>query len=375
MSAINDILRRKVIVCVGTGGVGKTTVSATLAVAAAAQGRRTLVMTIDPARRLASALGLSDIGNVETEIKPERLAPYGVQLTAPLWVMMPDVKRTFDDLVARWAPSMESRNKILNNRIYQHFSTALVGSLEYAAVEKLYEVYASGKYDLIVLDTPPSQNALDFLDAPNRISDFLEQDSLQWLLKPSLFAGKFSLKVFDFGTALMQRTLGNMAGTETLRELAEFILGFQGMYEGFRERSQKVKHLLASPELAFVLVGSTHPTQQLSMLHFRDALEKSGLPIRMLILNRVRQLATTLGSEINPRELIAKYVQGPDADRLGAAVEEEISLDRIDVQACKDLRLVFNNIPLLALPELVLDVNDLENLARLQKLASTAQAF
>ncbi|MBI3180157.1 MAG: AAA family ATPase, partial [Deltaproteobacteria bacterium] len=146
---------RKVVVCVGTGGVGKTTTAAALAIAAAAAGRRTLVMTIDPARRLANAMGIAEIGNLEREIPSERLAAYGVQLKAPLFAMMPDVKRTFDDLVRRTAPNPEARDRILNSRIYEYFSTSLVGSHEYAAVEKLYEVYASGAYDLIVLDTPP----------------------------------------------------------------------------------------------------------------------------------------------------------------------------------------------------------------------------
>ncbi|MEL6544494.1 MAG: ArsA-related P-loop ATPase, partial [Myxococcota bacterium] len=150
---------RKVVVAVGTGGVGKTTVSASLALAAAASGKKTLVMTIDPARRLANALGISDSGNTEHELSPEELARHGIEVSEPLWAMMPDVKTTFDRLVERFAPDSQRREAILRNQIYEHFSTALAGSLEYAAVERLYEVYSSGRYDLIVLDTPPSRNA------------------------------------------------------------------------------------------------------------------------------------------------------------------------------------------------------------------------
>ena len=225
----------KLIVCAGTGGVGKTTVSATIAIAAASQGLTTLVMTIDPARRLANALGIEYVGNVEKQVSEEFFAPYDFQLNAPLWVMMPDVKQTFDGLINKLQSSEKKRNKILNNRFYQQLSTTLAGAQEYAAVEKLYEVYHSGKYDLIVLDTPPSQNAIDFLEAPGKMLDFLENESLQWFIKPYAIAGKLSMRMLDFGGNLMHRTLGRLAGGDTLKQLAEFLLAISAMFDGFKK--------------------------------------------------------------------------------------------------------------------------------------------
>jgi anion-transporting ArsA/GET3 family ATPase len=359
---------RKVVVAVGTGGVGKTTVSASLAIAAASAGRRTLVMTIDPARRLAHALGVAELGNVERQIPDERLAALGVTLKAPLWVMVPDVKRTFDEMVERSPLSAERRQQIFSNRIYQHFSSALAGSHEYAAIEKLYEVYAGGRYDLIVLDTPPSQQAIDFLDAPNRVLDFLENETLQWLLKPYTRSAGLSLKVFDAGSAFFWRTLGGMAGGDTLRELAEFIISFRTMYDGFRERSRRVRELLASEELGFLLVTTTAPAQQHAMLRFRNELVARGLSVRALIVNRVRPLPVwhAKGEELLERayELLAA-VDADVAERVRRAGQNELQLARSDLRAVRQLALRMAGTPVVELPERPSDVHDLAGLSAL----------
>lgn len=358
---------RKVVVNVGTGGVGKTTVSAAMAVAAAASGRRTLVMTIDPARRLANALGLPSFGNVEHQIEQDQLDPYGVKLKAPLWAMMPDVKRTFDELVERFAPNDEKKRAILGNRIYQHFSTVLVGSHEYAAVEKLHEVYASGKYDLIILDTPPSNNAIDFLEAPSRIIDFLEQDTIQWLVKPYAAAGRFSLKLLDVGSSFIGKTVGKLAGTETLRELAEFVLGFQGMYEGFKERSRKVRDLLASDEVAFNLVSSTQRAQHDAMFRFKEELAAEGLKVRGLVVNRVRDVppdVTAPASIAAVRKALAALPSGATEQAVQALLEEA-SLAQADHDAVKRLAEHLGHVQTILLPELPSDVHDLASLAAL----------
>lgn len=358
---------RKVVVNVGTGGVGKTTVSAAMAVAAAASGRRTLVMTIDPARRLANALGLPSFGNVEHQIEQDQLDPYGVKLKAPLWAMMPDVKRTFDELVERFAPNDEKKRAILGNRIYQHFSTVLVGSHEYAAVEKLHEVYASGKYDLIILDTPPSNNAIDFLEAPSRIIDFLEQDTIQWLVKPYAAAGRFSLKLLDVGSSFIGKTVGKLAGTETLRELAEFVLGFQGMYEGFKERSRKVRDLLASDEVAFNLVSSTQRAQHDAMFRFKEELAAEGLKVRGLVVNRVRDVppdVTAPASIAAVRKALAALPSGATEQAVQALLEEA-SLTQADHDAVKRLAEHLGHVQTILLPELPSDVHDLASLAAL----------
>ncbi len=355
---------RRVVVAVGTGGVGKTTVSASLALAAAAKGKRTLVMTIDPARRLANALGISDTGNVEHELRPEELAQHGIEVEEPLWAMMPDVKTTFDRLVERFAPDEERREAIFRNQIYEHFSTVLAGSLEYAAVERLHEVYTSNRYDLIVLDTPPSQNVMDFLEAPSRIMDFLEHETLQWLVKP----GRFSVKLLDLGSSFIIKTLGRLAGAETLRELAEFVRSFQGMYDGFRERSQAVKSLLGSSDVAFVLVGSTRKSQRSAMLRFQSDLLREGIKVRAVVLNRVHAALDVPPGDL--RGTLSTYVSSLSEDErqllLGAA-EEEVRLARRDQKAVEELRAALGEIPIVTLPELRTDIRDLESLSGLYR--------
>ncbi len=359
---------REVVVCVGTGGVGKTTVAASLGVAAAASGLRTLVMTIDPARRLANALGIADLGNVEREVSAELLATHGTTLEAPLWVMMPDVKRTFDQLIERTAPDEESRETILSNRVYQHFSSALAGSHEYAAVEKLYEAHATGRYDLIVLDTPPSQNAVEFLRAPGRVLDFLETETIQWLLKPYVLSGKLSLKILDFGSSIMLRTLGRLAGGETLRELAEFVFSLQGMYDGFRERSRRVKALLRSGANAFVLVTAPAPSQIRAMHQFRRELRSEGLRVQSVVVNRVRERPPDPAARAAGFEMLESALAplGPEAVAATRhALEDELRLAAMDHQAVNELRGRLGDTELLLLPELPVDVRDLGGVAEL----------
>lgn len=353
--------------CVGTGGVGKTTTSAAIALAAAGSGLRTLVMTIDPARRLANAMGLSEFGNVEREISAETAAEYGVELKAPLWAMMPDVKRTFDELITRIAPDPERRDKIFHNRFYQQFSTVLAGSLEYAAVEKLYEVYMSERYDLIVLDTPPSQNATAFFEAPGKILDFMEQESLHWLLKPYAAAGRFSFKLLDWGTSFVMRSLGKLAGGETIAELANFLLGFQGMYEGFRDRSQRVRALISSEEVGFVLVTSPVPNQVEAVRSLRDGLRAEGMQVRAMVANRVRRdpLAVMALGEV--KEQVRAHLPPETATQVIRAVREESQLARTNQAVLSRLRELAAGAPLVELPELPLDVHDLDSLVTLHR--------
>jgi anion-transporting ArsA/GET3 family ATPase len=364
---IESFAGRRVVVCAGTGGVGKTTVSAAIGIAAAASGRRTLVMTIDPARRLANALGLPDFGNVEHEIPREALAPYGVELTAPLWVMMPDVKRTFDELVERYARTEQERRSIMGNFIYKQFATRLAGSLDYAAVEKLYEVYTSGRYDLIVLDTPPSQSVGDFLTAPNRVISFLEQDTVQWLIKPYLFAGRLSVKLLDLGSAVISRSLRRLAGADTLRSIAEFLVGFHGMFEGFRERSQRVRALLASDEVAFALVGTARATDRAALLRFRATLAEAGLATRLLVLNRTRPVPYPERDDAVVHDRIASALPADSREVVLRALDEEAALAHEDIAARQELSAAVGDVPVIALPELPLDVHDLESLATLQR--------
>lgn len=359
---------RRVIVCVGTGGVGKTTTSAAIGLAAARAGLRTLVMTIDPARRLANAMGLPEFGNIEREIPADLVAAHGVELAAPLWAMMPDTKRTFDALIQQVAPDRERQRRIFQNRLYQEFSTVLHGTLEFAAVEKLYEVYTDHRYDLIVLDTPPSRNAIDFLEAPARLTEFLEHDTWQWLLKPYAIAGKLSLKLFDLGDSFILRTLGKMAGAETIKELAEFIFAFQGMYDDFRVRSRRVRELLVSEDLAFALVTSTQPNQLAAAQAFREGLHREGMRVRSVVVNRVRNHPLAGASEELMHQRLAPLLAGAEEgmrDGILRAIAQEVALADLAEAAVKRLRERFQISPLIVLPELPLDAHDIDSLVAL----------
>ena len=357
----------KLVACLGTGGVGKTTVSATIAVAAAHHGLKTLVMTIDPARRLADALGLKDIGNTERQVEPELFEPYGFELKAPLWVMMPDVKQTFDGVISRLHSSPDAQNNILNNRFYTQLSTAIAGAQEYAAVEKLYEVVQSGQYDLIVLDTPPSQNAIDFLDAPGKMIDFLEHESLQWLIKPYSVAGKLSLRMLDVSGNLLHRTLGKLAGGETLRELAEFLIALSSMFEGFRERYHEVRELLRSDTTAFTLVTSPHQNQRAAMLRFHHELSESGYRAKAVVINRLHSTGYSLEDVPTIVEALQTEMTPAELGPLEAALRAEAHQAWLDHEAAKKIREALATIPLIMLPELPLDAHDLGSLIGLHE--------
>jgi len=361
---------RRVLLCVGSGGVGKTTASAALALAAAAAGKRTLVMTIDPARRLAHALGLDGMGNVEVEIDADVVGKLGVELKAPLWAMMPDVKRTFDDLINRLAPTEERRQAFMNNRIYQKFSTVLAGSLEYAAVEKLYEVYVTDRYDLIVLDTPPIQNAVEFFDAPKRVTDFLDHGALQWFLKPYVAANRLSKRIVDFGSRIMTNTLGRVAGGDILREIADFLMNFQGMYDGFRDRSKHVQELLGSDKLAVVHVTSTQKNQLALLPRFRQQLQASKMQADALVVNRVNPLICE-ESELDTlaEKLAADLGEGDEKSR-GAVIKAALDEARhalSDRRSVERMRVEYAKLPLYVLPELRLDAHDLDALVELHR--------
>ena len=277
----------RVLVTVGTGGVGKTTVAAALGLAAARAGRRVLVMTIDPARRLADALGTGPLGHEPSEVPRERLRAAGVEGAGTLAAMMLDTKRTFDELVLRFAPDPAARERILSNPIYRNLTDALGGSREYSAMEKLRQMHVEGRYDLIVLDTPPASNALDFLDAPRRLSGFLEGQFLKVLLHPAAVVGRASLRIFRSGSELVLRGLERITGLEFLTSISEFLLAFEEMLGGFSERAREVAELLRDPSCGFVLVAGPDLQQAKSAESFWQRLEAEGIHLVGLVLNRV----------------------------------------------------------------------------------------
>ncbi len=278
------VAERHVIVCCGSGGVGKTTTAAVLALEAARAGRQACVVTIDPARRLANSLGVDTLPNTPTDID----GPWPGRLAA----LMLDPKRTFDDLVHREADSPEQAEGILANRIYRSLSTSLSGTHEYMAMEKLHELVTSDEFDLVVVDTPPSRNALDFLDAPRRLTHFLSNRLFQVLMMPT----RASLRVMGVAAQALLRTIAKVAGAEIVKDAVVFFQLFEGMEEGFRVRAQHVRDLLAQPSTAFVLVAAPRPDSVDEAVHFAAKLHESEMSTAALVVNRVLPRFATPGT-------------------------------------------------------------------------------
>ncbi len=275
-------LERSVLVTVGTGGVGKTTLAAAIGLEAAARGRRTLVLTIDPARRLAQALGMRSLDHEPQQVPADRIrasAPRGA-----LFAMMLDTKRTFDEIVERFTPDPELRRRIFANRIYRQLTDALSGSREYSALEKLAAIHAAGDYDLIVLDTPPAAHALDFLDAPRRVLGFLDGGFLELLLRPS----RTGLRLFRFGSELTLRGLERLTGLSFLGDLSEFFGAFEALLGGFRERAERTQELRRSRQCGFVLIAGPDPEQVRRAVAFSLRLQQERVHLTGLVVNRVR---------------------------------------------------------------------------------------
>lgn len=287
-TAFSQVLdERRIMICVGSGGVGKTTTSAVIGLQAALAGKRVLVLTIDPARRLANSLGIEEIGNERQQIPLARFRDVGLEPKGEMWAMMLDMKESFDRLVQRDAPDEQTRDKILENRFYHYFSTSLAGTQEYAASERLFDLHEEGYFDLIVLDTPPTTHALDFLEAPERLADAVSSRALQWLYKPGIFSGKPGRGILSVGTSYVTRTLGKFTGGELLKDLSVFLRTFSALFDGFEERARAVQRLLASDEVGFVVVTAPDTLTVEEALFFHDQLGGEALHVDGFVVNRV----------------------------------------------------------------------------------------
>jgi anion-transporting ArsA/GET3 family ATPase len=376
---------RRILVCVGCGGVGKTTVSAAIALEAARRGRRALVLTIDPARRLADALGTGPLaGGKPQEIPRERLEALGVPPDGALFALMLDVKGTLDSLVERFAENAAARERILGNRIYQHVSDALAGSAEYSAMEKVYEISRQEEFDLVVVDTPPSQHALDFLEAPRRLLEFIDSRLVKLLLHPAFSAGRFGFRLFQRTTYRVLQLIERVSGIGFLEDVSEFLLAFEGMAEGFRDRARRVEALLLGPEAAFILTAGAAGE---SVRHGRallGRLDEAGVPLAGIVMNRVRTWPgggeppariPPEGRDAEARDALAHALAedagdpGFPAERAAdAAIEaarRHAAVVERQARACDDLHRSIARRGLFwrVVPELPRDVHDLEGLA------------
>jgi anion-transporting ArsA/GET3 family ATPase len=273
-----------IVICCGTGGVGKTTSAAVLALEGAQRGRNAVVVTIDPAKRLANALGLAELSNTAHEIDRALWDPDGEALPGGhLSALMLDTKSTFDTLVTRYAESPDQAERILQNRFYRNVSGALSGTQEYMAMEKLHELHEDGGYDLIVVDTPPTRHALDFLDAPARLTRLLDNHIFRLLMMPT----RAYLRVASVAVQVFLRTVSKVVGTEVVDDVVAFFRAFEGMEAGFRERATRVMQLLADPGTRFVLITAPRRDAIEEAEFFAARLAETNIEVDALIVNRV----------------------------------------------------------------------------------------
>jgi len=357
------IADKRIVICGGSGGVGKTTTSAAIAMGAAAAGRKVAVVTIDPAKRLANSLGLEELGNEPALVDPALFAPAGVEVEGELWAMMLDPKRTFDDLIDRLAPNEKARDEVLANRIYQELSNAVAGSQEFTAMAKLYELDRDYDFDLIVLDTPPSRNALDFLDAPDRLTQFFEGRTLQVFLRPTGLAAR----VMGRGTGMVFGVLKRVTGIDLLEDLAVFFRSLSGMIDGFKERAQAVNKLLADRGTVFLLVTSPEREPIDEAIFFWRKLKAARMPFGGVVVNRVHH--DLLGdAEVND---VSDELAAELGDKLAGRVAENFRdyhvLARRDARNIERLGRQLRDDRLLLVPYLDEDVHDIEGLSRLNR--------
>jgi anion-transporting ArsA/GET3 family ATPase len=349
---------KRVVICAGSGGVGKTTTSAALAMGLAAEGRRVAVVTIDPARRLADALGLDELGNEPRLVDPARLAGHGIEVRGELWAMMLDAKRTFDELIARLAPDERTRDDVLSNRIYQQLSGAVAGSQEFTAVAKLYELHRSGRFDVLVLDTPPSRNALDFLDAPDRLTAFFEGRALRVFLAPTGLAAR----VVGRGTSAVFGVLRRLTGVDLLEDVGVFFRALGGLIDGFEERAAGVKALLRDEATTFVVIASPEHEPVEEAIFFAGKLRDAGMRFGGLVVNRVHPLDGG-PAEADVEALTAAL--GGDA-KLAAKVARSYAEERVlaerDGAAIERLRRATGDDSPVLVPQLDGDVHDVDGL-------------
>lgn len=357
----------RIVVTVGSGGVGKTTTAALVGLHAARAGKRVLVMTVDPARRLANALGARDLDH---ELQRIELA----DASGELWATMLDMKRTFDSIVDRYARDARARDAILENRFYHHFSTSLAGAQELSASERLHEVTEAGDWDLIVLDTPPATNALDFFDAPGRFFDALDTKALQWVMQASTGG------LMGMGAQFLLRTLGRFTGGEFFEELGVFLRHFSGLLDGFRERTASTARLLAAPTTRFVLVTAPDPATVREALAFRTTLARREVRLSAVVANRVHRRVANIDRFDSMQSLAA----GLEPLLSEAAPVERMRLATRLLETARDLAQLADHdahtlaelgdalavggerVPIIRVPLYARDVHSLEGLERMR---------
>ena len=355
MKSILTDRSNRVIVCCGAGGVGKTTTAAAMAMRAAEYGRTVVVLTIDPAKRLAQALGIRDLGN-----EPQRV-PMAPEVSGELHAMMLDMRRTFDEMVAEYSGA-ERAQAILNNQFYQTVAASLSGTQEYMAMEKLGQLLQQDRWDLVVVDTPPSRNALDFLDAPKRLGSFMDSRLWKLLLAPGRGIGR----IVTGAVGLAMKAMSTVLGSQMLSDASQFVQSLDSTFGGFREKADRTYELLKRRGTQFVVVSAAEPDALREASFFVDRLTDEGMPLAGLILNRTHPLLSSLSMEraIDGAEDLEGASDSGDAT---AAAVLRIHADRAQT-AKREIRLLSRftganpHVAVVGVPSLPFDVDDLEAL-------------
>ncbi len=376
---VDVLLERRILVCVGSGGVGKTTTAATLALAAARRGKKTLVLTIDPARRLANSLGLASLGHQVQEVDRALVHQHAPSTSGELHAMMLDQKQAFDEVVARHAKDPAAVQRILANPVYAQISGSLAGAQEYAAMAKLHDFDRQGIYDLIIVDTPPTSHALDFLDAPKKLSDAIDSPAIEWFRKLQGAGGSRWSLVGKSGSFVIKR-LAKFVGSKFIDDLSVFFTEFNDILGGFRQRAEETFDLLRQPRVGFLLVASPEPMAVSEALAFHARLQSAGMPFVGFVINKIHPFHPVTASQASVEAALAAQPQVASlglsgttrtmaAQALLAAHAELETLASADRQAIDRLRAAGG--PTATLVEVPLqhgDVHDVERLIALEHL-------
>ncbi len=359
---LRDVLEgSRVVVCCGSGGVGKTTTASVIALEAARAGRRTVVVTIDPARRLADALGLESLSNTPTRVD---IGPEGS--AGEMHALMLDTKSTFDGLVRRYSADSDQAERILANRFYENISSALSGTQEYMASEKLYELAEEGDWDLVVVDTPPTRHALDFIDAPQRLATFLDHRLYKVLMTPT----RGIVRAVNVAAQTVVRSLSKVVGGEVVADAIAFFQAFEGMEEGFKQRAAAVDALLGSSETAFILVASPRADTVAEAGYFASELANHDIAVRALVVNRVQPRFGAAGTGIGAAEARqrAETLGGTAIGSHFRALADALAMADGEDENLRGLTGQIAPAPVVRVPVLPVEVTDMDGLAILGQL-------
>ncbi len=358
--------KRLIVVC-GSGGVGKTTTAASLGLKAAAMGKKVIVLTIDPAKRLATSLGLESLTGKPRKISSEMLSEAVGETSGSLYAMMLDTKSTFDDLVVKYAPTKEIEKKILGNKIYQHLSEMISGSQEYMAMEKIYEIVSEEKYDVVVIDTPPTTHAIDFLEAPERMINAIGNSMIHLLIKPAVAVGQSGLKILEKGSKIVMKVFDRITGFAFLQDISEMLISFQHLLEGFQSRADEVKIILKDEQTTFVLVAACEDKSVAEVKVFNNKLKELDLPLSGLIVNRVYPYYPDYEPKKQMQEL-TKKVGDNLANKMAVVFEEYQHVARRDAGFIKELKASMGPGKFVStIPLFDTDIHDMVGLYRLAK--------